>query len=104
MKRTMACAGCGRAMEPLERVCGSCGQARSSSSSWRHNPWIILALLFLIVGPLALPLLWKSEGFSAGQKVGVAVLNLIYTAGVIVVIGLLFHMYTTMLLDLSRVE
>ena len=31
--------------------------------SW-ESPWVILPLLFLVLGPLALPLLWRSRRFT----------------------------------------
>ncbi len=39
---------------------------------------MILALLFLGVGPLALPLLWRSPRFSKAQKAAVTVANLAF--------------------------
>ena len=39
---------------------------------------MILALLFLGVGPLALPLLWRSPRFNTAQKAAVTVANLAF--------------------------
>jgi ribosomal protein L40E len=32
--------------------------------SWSESPWVVLPLLFLILGPFALPLLWRSRRFT----------------------------------------
>jgi hypothetical protein len=33
-------------------------------AKWSESPWVVLPLLFLILGPLALPLLWRSRRFT----------------------------------------
>ena len=35
---------------------------------WSESPWVVLPLLFLILGPLALPLLWRSRRFTLVWK------------------------------------
>lgn len=47
---------------------------------WHNRPWVILLLLFVVLGPLALPLLWRSPRFSRPMKVALTVLTLAYTA------------------------
>jgi len=37
-------------------------------SKWTENRWAVLVLLFLVLGPLALPLLWRSRQFSPVWK------------------------------------
>jgi hypothetical protein len=41
-------------------------EAAPSSVQFRYweSPWIVLALLFLVLGPLAIPLLWRSRRFT----------------------------------------
>jgi hypothetical protein len=48
--------------------------------AWYLNPIAIIALLFLMLGPFALPLLYQSRGFSKIMKVSLTALVLIYTA------------------------
>lgn len=47
--------------------------------SWYHRPVPVLLLLFLVLGPLGLPLLWKSPCFTHVWKIVVTVLVAIYT-------------------------
>jgi ribosomal protein L40E len=35
---------------------------------WSESPWIVLPLLFLLLGPFALPLLWRSHRFTPVWK------------------------------------
>lgn len=47
---------------------------------WYYRPLWVLILLFLVLGPLGLPYLWRSEGFSRRSKIILTVLVLAYTA------------------------
>jgi len=46
---------------------------------WYYRPVWVLVLLFLVLGPLALPYLWRSPGFSRRLKVILTVLIIAYT-------------------------
>jgi hypothetical protein len=43
------------------------------------SPWVVLSMLFLVAGPFALPLLWRSQAFSQGSKIVLTVLVLALT-------------------------
>jgi hypothetical protein len=51
----------------------------SGALPWYHRPVWVLLLLFVVLGPLGLPYLWKSPGFSRGFKIVLTVLVVIYT-------------------------
>ena len=42
--------------------------APQDSSRWYHSVGFVLLMLFLLAGPLALPLLWKSPRFALWAK------------------------------------
>ena len=46
---------------------------------WCYRPVWVLILLFLVLGPLALPYLWRSRGFSRRLKIVLTVLVIAYT-------------------------
>ena len=46
---------------------------------WYHRPVGVLVLLFLVLGPLALPYLWKSPRFSQRAKTVLTVAVIAYT-------------------------
>ena len=48
-------------------------------TSWYYRPWGVLLLLFVILGPLGLPLLWKSPSFTRGWKIVLTALMVVYT-------------------------
>jgi len=45
---------------------------------WYLNPIVVLILLFLVLGPFAFPLLYRSRGFSSGMKLILTVVVLLY--------------------------
>ncbi len=51
----------------------------ASPSRWFHSSWFVLVMLFFVLGPLGLPLLWKSPRFTPWAKVMLTVAVLLYT-------------------------
>ncbi len=47
--------------------------------AWYHRPWWVLLMLFVVLGPLGLPLLWKSPSFSRWSKIALTVAVVAYT-------------------------
>ena len=47
---------------------------------WYYRPWIVILMLFFVLGPFGLPLLFKSPFFGKKTKVFLALLTLLYTA------------------------
>ena len=46
---------------------------------WYYNTWVMLGMLFFVLGPLGLPLVWKHPRWTRWVKVGVTVLMVVYT-------------------------
>lgn len=58
-------------------------QPTDVSPAWRRaldNPWLMLAMLFLVTAFLGLPFLWMSRGFTTFWKVIVTIAVLLWTA------------------------
>ena len=49
-------------------------------AKWYHSRWMVVLMLFVVLGPVGLPLLWKSPHFTKRWKQILTVLTLIYTA------------------------
>ena len=45
---------------------------------WYYRPIWVLVLLFVVLGPLGLPYLWKSPRFSQGMKIVLTILVIGY--------------------------
>ena len=73
---TKACALCGDTAPTDARYCRQCGKpfeatapATPPKAKWYHNRWFVLLMLTpVVLGPLGLPLLWKSPNFSRSGK------------------------------------
>lgn len=51
---------------------------------WYHHPWAVIVLIFLVLGPFGLPLLFKSPKFNRAWKVIVTLLTILYTGYLVV--------------------
>lgn len=64
-------------------VIESSATAAPRAQTWRDivdNPWLLIAMLFLVTAALGLPLLWISRGFSTLSKVVLTIAVLAWTA------------------------
>jgi hypothetical protein len=63
-----------------------------SEPSWYYRPWSVVFLLFVVLGPFGLPLLWKSPSVSRAWKIVLTVALLIYTALLVESVVVTFRM------------
>lgn len=54
-------------------------ETRKEEVKWYFKPWAVIVLLFLVLGPLGLPFLYKSPRFTRPWKVILTILTLLYT-------------------------
>lgn len=54
-------------------------QTPNNSGKWYYEPWAVILLILLVLGPFGLPLVFKSPKFSRTAKWVVTVLTLLYT-------------------------
>jgi len=86
---------------PVTRVVSA---GRSEASSWSESPWVVLAMLFLVLGPLGLPMLWRSRQFSPAWKAVLTLLMLGVTMAVVGLIGYVLHASLKPLLELDKLK
>ena len=75
---TLACSACTQQLDPTDSFCRHCGRRRGAKTRLYHQRWFVLVSLFLVVGPFALPLLWRSPRFSRSQKIVITGLQLVF--------------------------
>ena len=46
---------------------------------WYYRPWVVLGLLFFVLGPLGLPLVYKSPKFNRTWKILITLAMIVYT-------------------------
>lgn len=54
------------------------------ASKWYYSLWFVLAMLFVVLGPFGLPLLWKSPRFTRSWKGMLTVVVLLYTLWILI--------------------
>jgi len=74
-----ACRKCGQPVSGAERFCPHCGCRQNPGEAWYYHPVWILVLAFLVLGPFALILVWKSRRTGTIGKTLLAVVILVYT-------------------------
>ena len=65
------CRQCGKPLDPAYRPA-------PPAAKWHQNIWIILFLLFFVLGPFGLPLVWKNPRFSRAVKVTLTLVMVLY--------------------------
>ena len=71
---TRPCVKCRKPVEALDRFCRACG-ARVGATPWHLRKIPLLIWLFLLLAPLALPMLWRSDAFQTPAKIVLTVLS-----------------------------
>ncbi|MBI4354301.1 MAG: hypothetical protein HY595_03590 [Candidatus Omnitrophica bacterium] len=51
----------------------------TSHPKWYHNVWVVLLMLFFVLGPLGLPLVWSHPRFSQRTKWILTAVTALYT-------------------------
>ncbi|MGA2064542.1 MAG: hypothetical protein ABSG86_06225 [Thermoguttaceae bacterium] len=74
----VVCRNCKAAIGASDNYCPQCGTPTAAGlaglAAWWESPWVVLPLLFLILGPFALPLLWRSRLFTRPWKLALSVI------------------------------
>ena len=54
-------------------------QPSEPKPKWYYNVWFILVMLFFVLGPFGLPLVWKHPRFSRWIKIVLSLIMVVYT-------------------------
>ncbi len=76
---TISCRRCLAVIDAEDNYCRRCGLSTRGGEAWYHSPAFVILMLFVIIGPLAIPLLWRSPRFSTTAKWAITVVNVVYT-------------------------
>ncbi|MCC6488888.1 MAG: zinc-ribbon domain-containing protein [Candidatus Hydrogenedentes bacterium] len=101
------CPRCGHTIDSWDNFCRYCGRpmkARAKSNApWYYEPLWILVLSIAVIGPLALPLVWKSPKLTRSAKWGFTLFHVIYTAMLVYVLWFwclyMWRLYSTLTQD-----
>ena len=82
------CPWCAQSHTPEANFCSRCGKPINqmmgtpqapSAPKWYHNIWVVLIMLFFVLGPFGLPLVWKNPRFSRSVKIALTLTMVLYT-------------------------
>lgn len=62
------CWSCDHEVDPEDRYCRRCGQGQRASIPWYYRPLWIAVLSLTVLGPFALPLIWRTPRLSRAGK------------------------------------
>lgn len=75
-----ACRTCGRAIDGHDLFCRYCGTRQVVTDPFYYHPVWILLLAFLVLGPLALPLVWRARAMGREMKFALTAIIVAYSA------------------------
>ena len=84
------CALCDTPRAEGAHFCSQCGKPFGATTpqapppiKWYYNVWFVLVMLFLVLGPFGLPLVWKNPRFSRTMKLVLSLVVGLYTVWLI---------------------
>lgn len=103
------CPMCEQPVPPGANFCGECGVDMRTGMpgqppamahgparlKWHHNIWVILFLMLFVLGPFALPLVWKHPKLSQTVKWLLTALGLVYAAAMLAMLAQLITVVTS---------
>lgn len=82
----MNCWDCGTAIDAQDNYCRRCGAGQGRFLAWHLKPFWIAVLALFALGPLALPLVWRTPRWGRNAKIAAAALILVYTAWLVLTV------------------
>ena len=73
------CKKCGRPIDRHFSFCPYCGYQLQAGHRWYHDPVWIAVLALFVIGPFALPLVWRSARLNGTLKTIYTAVILVYT-------------------------
>ena len=115
------CRQCFAVLDSTDRFCRHCGASTGGSAAdspavvpaWvvpemppersklTDNPWVVLAVLFLVLGPLGLPMLWRCRAMPTAWKV---VLTIVMVGVVALIVALIWYVTNQALAPLRQLD
>lgn len=107
--QTVNCPMCEPPIGAAAKFCSNCGMPLGKGAAppasvkpkWYYNIWFTLFLLFFVLGPLALPMVWKNPRFSQPVKIMLTVSMILFC---FVFIKLLTQLYSTVSYQLEQLD
>ena len=79
----------------------ACAGSVPARQAWSENPWVVLPMLFLVLGPFGLPMLWRSRQFS---RIAKAVMTTVVAGITLLILALIWYALNTALAPLRELH
>ena len=103
----LPCPWCTQPLTTEVNFCSRCGKPVNRTASpnapaapkWYYNVWFVLVMLFFVLGPFGLPLVWKNPRFSRWVKIALTVAMVLYS---VVLIEMTLRMVQTVMREVQQ--
>ena len=68
---------------------------------WYYNAWFVLLMLFFVLGPFGLPLVWKNPHFRRWVKAALTLVMVVYT---VVLIDLTVRAFQAVMAEVRNIQ
>lgn len=106
--KTEICLACGALTAAPATFCAQCGKPLDPAhppalpaSRWHQNIWLVLLLLFFVVGPFGLPLVWNNPRLSRPVKTVLTGVMVVYT---VVLVQMIIRIYQSVTQELTNID
>ncbi len=93
-----------RGLGPPGVVVGGAKMKQPDRDRLYYRRWFVLLMLFAALGPLAIPLLWRSPHFSVGWKAILTVAVLALTAVLVWILGVVVLLFLEQLREIRELR
>lgn len=69
---------------------------------WYYKPWVVVCMLFLVLGPFGLPLVYRNPKFSRLWKIVLTVVMIPYTWYLVVITVKTYHQTSKIALEIQE--
>ena len=105
---TTTCPLCSEPVLPEQKYCTRCERLLSSAtpgepskSKWYYNIWVLLFMLFFVLGPLGLPLVWKNPRLSRPMKMALTLVMVIYA---VVLVDMMLRAFQAVMHEMGQLN
>lgn len=99
------CSACGDTIDTWDAFCRFCGKRQTPKSAWYYEPVWILILGFVVLGPLALPLVWLSPKMNRPAKwlftLALGIYSVVIAYSLWVLCAMIWRIYSQLSQDLQ---
>ncbi len=96
------CSKCETEVEAADSFCRDCGNSlKVAAMKWHHRRGVVFVLLFCVLGPLAMRMLWASPAFNTRERV---LFSIASVGQLLLIATLLMRAYVSYMLNIAGLD